>query len=124
MTFRLLKILPFNIIVMSIIGLTFCSCSISFKKSSRRNVAQIIKTPKIDKASFWGKRLVTLIYAKDKALDETLIGGQCGNELGLKGIKECVRLGADINFKTEEGMTALLGAIERGDPVLVKELLS
>tara|TARA_B100000683_G_C12384200_1_gene512648 strand:- start:213 stop:815 length:603 start_codon:yes stop_codon:yes gene_type:complete len=124
MRFRLFKIFPFNIILLSIIGLTLSSCSISLKKSSRRNVAQIIKTPKIDKASFWGKRLVTLTYAQGKPLDASLLGRQCGYEVGLKGIKECVRLGADINFKTKEGMTALLGAVEKGDHLLVKDLLN
>ena len=109
---------------LSLIGLVLSSCSISLKKSSGRNVDQIIKRPKIDKAPYWGKRLVALTYSRGNSLDDSLLGSQCGHEVGLKGVKECLRLGADINFKTKEGMTALLGAIEKGDHVLVKELLN
>ena len=109
---------------LSLICLVLSSCSISLKKSSERNVAQIIKRSKIDKAPYWGKRLVALTYSRGNSLDDSLLGRQCGHEVGLKGVKECLRLGADINFKTKEGMTALLGAIEKGDHVLVKELLN
>ena len=87
-------------------------------------MAQIIKRPKIDKAHYWGKRLVALTYSQDNSIDDSLLKSQCGHKGGLKGIKECLRLGADINFKTKKGMTALLGAIEKGDHVLVKELLN
>ena len=109
---------------LSLIYLILSSCSIPLKKSSERNVDQIIKRPNIDKASYWGKKLVALTYSRGNSLDDSLLGNQCGHKVGLKGVKECLRLGADINFKTKEGMTALLGAIEKGDHVLVKELLS
>ena len=124
MSFLLSKKFSLNILSVSFLSLILSSCSISLNKSSRRDVAQIIKKPKIDKASYWGKRLVVLAYANGKSLDNSLLGSQCGNEVGLKGIKECIRLGADINFKTKEGMTALMGAVDKSDPVLVKELLN
>ena len=124
MSLRLLQSNSFKVVLVSFIGLILSSCSMSLKKSSKRNVAQIIKKPKIDKPAYWGNRLVILVYAKGKSLDDSLLGDQCGHEKGLKGVKECIRLGADINFKTKEGMTALLGAVEKEDHLLVKELLN
>ena len=124
MILRLLQSNSFKVVLVSFIGLILSSCSMSLKNSSKRNVAQIIKKPKIDKPAYWGKRLVIMVYAKGNSLDDSLLGDQCGHEKGLKGVKECLRLGADINFKTKEGMTALLGAVEKEDHLLVKELLN
>ena len=109
---------------LSLICLVLSSCSISLKKSSERNMDQIVKRPNIDEARYWGKKLVALTNSRGNSLDDSLLGSQCGYKVGLKGVKECLLLGADINFKTKEGMTALLGAIEKGNHVLVKELLN
>ena len=86
-------------------------------------MAQIVKKPKINKETYWGKRLVALAYAQGKSLDDSFLGRKCGVEAGTKGVKECLKMGANINFKTEEGMTPLLGAVERGDEKLVRELI-
>ena len=42
---------------------------------------------------------------------------------GLQGINECLLLGADINLKTEGGITALVAAVLREDLDMVKSLL-
>ena len=123
MGFRILNSHLLKCLLTSSLMVVLSSCSISLKKSSDRGIAQVVKKPKIDKATYWGKRLVALTYSKGNSLDNSFLGSHCGYEAGLKGLKECIRLGANINFKTEEGMTALLGAVEKGDHTLVKELL-
>jgi ankyrin repeat protein len=123
MSLRNLNKGPFRILFITILSFGISSCSISLKKKSSRKFAQILKKPKINKATYWGKRLVALTYAQGNSLDDSFLGKKCGVEIGIKGIKECLKMGANINFKTEEGMTALLGAVEKGNDVLVRELI-
>ena len=53
-----------------------------------------------------------------------VINNDCDSvETRLKKVKYLVRLGADVNAKNKNGFTPLMGAVERGEVELVKELI-
>jgi hypothetical protein len=100
----------------------FGGCSSSKRKPGSFS-GLVIKKPSFNKGKFWGKRLVTFLRSPGILFDSSSLGKNCVLKTGLSGIKECLALGADINFKSDGGITPLTAAILNKDLTVVNFLL-
>ena len=109
-------------ISLGLLVVSFGGCSSSKRKPASFQ-GLVAKKPSFNKGKFWGKRLVTFLRSPGILFDSSSLGKNCGLKTGLPGIKECLALGAAINFKSDGGITALTAAVLNEDLPVVEFLL-